>query len=146
MKEQPDEKTLVIGQSPLPKAAPAALRAVTLAPAALSTGLVAGVFYAFAVSVNPGLAAQPDASYGAIMNAINERIETSLFFASFLGAVLFLLAALAVHYSPRPRSGRFWLVAADVVGPRTTVSSNVQNARHESGPRRTAEEEVNPRR
>ena len=57
MKEHPDEKTFVIGQSPFPKAAPAALRTVTLALAALSTGLVAGVFYAFAASVNPGLAA-----------------------------------------------------------------------------------------
>jgi uncharacterized membrane protein len=43
------------------------------------------------------------------MQAINERIENPLFFASFFGAVLFLLAALAAHF-PRPRSGRFWLV------------------------------------
>ena len=44
------------------------------------------------------------------MQAINERIENPLFFASFFGALLLLLAALAVHF-PRPRSGRFWLVA-----------------------------------
>src|SRR5215211_6604739 len=88
-----------------------AVRALTLGLATLSTGLVAGVFYAYAVSVNLGLAAQPDASYVATMQAINERIQNPLFFLSFFGAVLFLLATLAAHYSPRPRSGRFWLVA-----------------------------------
>jgi uncharacterized membrane protein len=87
-----------------------ALRGLTLAGATLATGLVAGVFYAYAVSVNLGLAAQPNAAYVATMNEINERIQNPLFFASFFGAVLFLLAALAVH-SPRPRSGQFWLIA-----------------------------------
>jgi uncharacterized membrane protein len=86
-------------------------RALTLALATLTTGLVAGLFYAYAVSVNPALAAQPDASYVATENAITEKIENPLFFASFLGAVMFLLAALAAHYSRRPRTGRFWLIA-----------------------------------
>ncbi len=49
------------------------VRALTLACATLTTGLVAGVYYAFAVSVNLGLAAQPDASYVATMQAINEK-------------------------------------------------------------------------
>lgn len=44
------------------------------------------------------------------MQAINERIENPLFFLCFFGAVLFLLVALAVHF-PRPRLGRFWLIA-----------------------------------
>ena len=87
-----------------------AIRAFTLAGATLATGLVAGVFYAYSVSVDPGLAAQPDASYIATMQAINERIQNPLFFATFFGAVLALLAALAAHL-PKPRSGRFWLIA-----------------------------------
>src|SRR5215204_7357540 len=93
-----------------PTALGSAVRALSLAGATLTTGLIAGVFYAYAVSVNLGLAAQPDAAYVATMRAINERIENPLFFASFFGAVLFLLAAFAAHYR-RPRSGRFWLVA-----------------------------------
>jgi len=88
-----------------------AVRALTLALATLTTGLIAGVFYAYAVSVNLGLAAQPDAAYIAATQAIIERIENPLFFASFLGAVVFLLAALAAHYSRHSRTGRFWLVA-----------------------------------
>jgi uncharacterized membrane protein len=87
-----------------------AVRALTLASATITTGLVAGVFYAYAVSVNLGLAAQPDTDYVAAMQAINERIQNPLFFLTFFGAVLFLISTLAAH-SPRPRSGRFWLVA-----------------------------------
>jgi uncharacterized membrane protein len=86
-----------------------AVRALMLALATLTNGLMAGVYYAFAVSVNLGLAAQPDASYIATMQQINERIENPLFFLSFFGAALFLLAALAVHFR-RPQAGRFWLI------------------------------------
>jgi uncharacterized membrane protein len=108
--EENVSKNLVSQEALRPTALGSAVRALTLAGATLTTGLIAGVFYAYAVSVNLGLAAQPDASYVATMNAINERIQNPLFFLSFFGAVLFLLAALAAH-SSRPRSGRFWLVA-----------------------------------
>src|SRR5215213_669155 len=97
-------------KAPRPRILGSAVRTLTLGLATLSTGLVAGVFYAYAVSVNFGLAAQPDASYVATMQAINARIQNPAFFASFFGAALLLLAALAVHI-PRPRTGRFRLVA-----------------------------------
>jgi uncharacterized membrane protein len=96
--------------APLSTAVGSAVRVLTLGGATLTTGLVAGVFYAYAVSVTLGLGVQPDASYVATMQAINEKIQNPLFFLSFFGAVLFLLAALAVHL-PRPRLGRFWLIA-----------------------------------
>jgi uncharacterized membrane protein len=108
--EENVSKNLVSQEALRPTALGSAVRTLTLAGATLTTGLIAGVFYAYAVSVNLGLAAQPDASYVTTMNAINERILNPLFFLSFFGAVLFLLAALAAH-SSRPRSGRFWLVA-----------------------------------
>jgi hypothetical protein len=76
-------------KAPLPTALWPAL---TLAGATLTTGLIAGVFYAYAVSVNLGLAAQPDAAHVAAMQAINERIQNPVFFLSFFGAVLSLLA------------------------------------------------------
>ena len=97
-------------KAPRPRILVPAVRSLTLGLATLATGLVAGVFYAYAVSVNLGLAVQPDASYVATMQAINARIQNPAFFASFFGAALFLLAAFAAHI-PRPRSGRFWLVA-----------------------------------
>jgi uncharacterized membrane protein len=45
-----------------PTALGSAFRALALAGATLTTGLIAGVFYAYAVFVNLGLAAQPDAA------------------------------------------------------------------------------------
>jgi hypothetical protein len=53
-------------------------RALTLALATLTTGLVAGLFYAYAVSVNPALVEQPEASYVATENAITEKIVNPL--------------------------------------------------------------------
>ena len=94
----------------LPTALGSAVRARTLAGATLTTGLIAGVFYAYAVSVNLGLAVRPDAEYVAAMQAINEKIQNPVFFLGFFGAVLGLLVALVAH-APRPRSGRFRLVA-----------------------------------
>ena len=107
----PQTRIETTGQrAPRPRILGSAVHTLTLGLATLATGLVAGVFYAYAISVNLGLAAQPDASYVATMQAINARIQNPLFFAGFFGAVLFLLATLAAHI-PRPRSGRFWLVA-----------------------------------
>lgn len=97
-------------KTPYPTALGSILRALVLALATLATGLIAGVFYDWSVSVTLGLADQPDASYVATMNAITRRIENPLFFASFLGAVPFLILAFALHFR-RPRSGRFWLIA-----------------------------------
>ena len=85
------------------------VRDLALAGAVLTTGLMAGVFYAYAVSVNLGLAERPDASYVATMNRINEKIQNPLFFAGFFGAVVFPVVALVAHL-PRRRSGRFRLI------------------------------------
>jgi uncharacterized membrane protein len=109
VEEKPNKRNPTSPGAFRPRARGSAVRALTLGGATLTTGLVAGVFYAYAVSVNLGLAAQPDAAYIATMQAINERIQNPLFFLSFFGAVLFLMATLVV-YSPRPRSGRFWLI------------------------------------
>jgi uncharacterized membrane protein len=110
VEEKPHDENPASSRTLPPTTLGSAVRILTLALATLTTGLIAGLFYAYAVSVNLGLAAQPDAAYVATMNAINERIQNPLFFLSFIGAVLFLLAALAAHF-PRPRSGRFWLIA-----------------------------------
>ncbi len=85
------------------------IRDLALACAVLTTGLMAGVFYAYAVSVNLGLAEQPDASYVATMNEINEKIQNPLFFPVFFGAVAFPVSALIAHL-PHQRSGRLRLI------------------------------------
>jgi uncharacterized membrane protein len=67
--------------APLSTAVGSAVRVLTLGGATLTTGLIAGVFCAYAVSVTLGLGVQPGASYVATMQAINERIENPVFFA-----------------------------------------------------------------
>lgn len=94
---------------PRPAAAGAGLRTATLAGATVTTGLIAGLFYAFSCAVNLGLASQPDASYVASMQTINRRIQNPLFFATFFGAACFLLLAF-VLYLPHRRSARFPLL------------------------------------
>lgn len=57
---------------------------------AISTALVAGLFYAYSCSVNPGLGRLPDAGYLAAMQSINRAILNPVFFASFLGSLVLL--------------------------------------------------------
>jgi uncharacterized membrane protein len=89
-------------------------RLVTLTLAALTTGLIAGFFYAYACSVTLGFALLPDEQYIEAMQAINATVRNGVFAFSFFGAVLSLLLAVAVH-APRLRSRRFVLIALAAV-------------------------------
>ena len=88
----------------------ATVRALALAFATLTTGLIAGFFYAYACSVTRGLSLLPDDRYVAAMQAINATVRSGVFAFSFFGAALALVAAVAIH-ATRPRSRRFLLVA-----------------------------------
>ncbi len=89
-------------------------RLLTLTGATLTTGLIAGFFYAYACSVTLGLALLPDEQYVEAMQAINATVRNGVFAFSFFGAVLFLVLALVVH-APRLRSRRFLLIALAAV-------------------------------
>src|SRR5918997_2787079 len=89
-------------------------RPLTLTLATLTTGLIAGFFYAYACSVTLGLALLPDEQYIEAMQAINATVRNGVFAFSFFGAVLSLLLTLAVH-APRLRSRRFLLIALAAV-------------------------------
>jgi uncharacterized membrane protein len=89
-------------------------RPLALTLATLTTGLIAGFFYAYACSVTLGHALLPDGQYIEAMQAINATVRNGVFALSFFGAALSLLLALAAH-APRPRSRRFLLVALAVV-------------------------------
>ncbi|GAA3989402.1 DUF1772 domain-containing protein [Allokutzneria multivorans] len=87
-------------------AAPAS-RAVLVA-ALLLTGLIAGLFYAYACSVMPGLARSDDRTFVEAMRGINIAIVNPVFMLTFLGAPL--LTAVAALLSRGTRSLP-WLVA-----------------------------------
>jgi len=89
-------------------------RSLSLVAATLTTGLIAGFFYAYACSVTLGLARLPDEHYVEAMQAINATVRNGVFAFSFFGAVLSLLVTLAVH-APRPSSRSFILIVLAAV-------------------------------
>jgi uncharacterized membrane protein len=102
--------TATPGALPTAAAVGSIARPLSLGAATLTTGLIAGFFYAYACSVTLGLARLSDGQYVEAMQAINATVRNGVFAFSFFGAVLSLLLALAAH-APRIRSRRFVLVA-----------------------------------
>jgi uncharacterized membrane protein len=97
-----------------------------LAAAAVVTGLVAGVYYAFACSVMLGLGASGDRTFIEAMQHINEKIENPVFFLAFFGALV--LPAWALRTFRRDRRLRLWIAAGlalYAIGLLTTMAVNV---------------------
>lgn len=57
---------------------------------AMFTSLIAGLFFAYACSVNPGLAKLDDSQYLSAMQSINRAILNPAFLVTFMGAALLL--------------------------------------------------------
>lgn len=87
---------------------------IVLVLAILATGLAAGFFYAYDVSVTRGLAIVDDRTYVETMQAINATVRNGPFGLSFFGAPLLACVALLLRLG-RPRSPSTWLVAAGFV-------------------------------
>lgn len=80
----------------------------------LASALIAGLFYAYACSVVPGLGRLPNAEYLAAMQSINSTILNPVFFASFMGTLLLLPLCTYLQYSTsHPRF--LFLLAASLV-------------------------------
>jgi uncharacterized membrane protein len=89
------------------------VRAAT-AVAVIGTGLAAGFFYTYQVSVTRGLARVDDQTYVATFQAINATIRNALFGLVFFGTIPSLFVALGAHH--RIRSRARWLVLAGLGG------------------------------
>ena len=90
-------------------------RTGSLVAAAITTGLAAGLFYAYSYSVMPGLGRTDDRTFVMGMQRINEAILNGWFALCFAGALVFTALAAALHI---PRDGRSvlpWIVAALVL-------------------------------
>jgi uncharacterized membrane protein len=81
---------------------------VVLVAAIITAGLMAGLFYAYTVSVMPGLARGDDKTFVEGMRGINVAILNGWFFLSFLGAPL--LAGVAVILNLRSGATLWWIV------------------------------------
>jgi uncharacterized membrane protein len=91
------------------------LRTATLVAAALTMGLSAGLFAAFAYAVMPGLRRAGDAAFITGMQRINESILNAWFAVCFGGAALLTAAALALHLGAPARRPLPWIAAGLVL-------------------------------
>ena len=78
------------------------------------SGLMAGLFYAWSISVTPGLAKIKDASYLHAFQSMNRAILNPLFFVVFFGLVV-LLPLLSYFTFQHSTGNQFWLVVSATV-------------------------------
>lgn len=87
------------------------IKTTLLSGGIISSGLMAGLFFGWTVSVIPGLRRVPDETYITTMQDINRAIINPGFIIPFMGIPIVLGGASIVHF----RSGdtrRGWLLAA----------------------------------
>jgi uncharacterized membrane protein len=105
-----------------------ALRTTVLGIATVMTGLIAGLFYAYANSVMPALHETDDRTLVEVMNKINVVIINPVFMVCFVGLVLFNIAA-AVLYAGKPyRTVLVWVaisLALNLIAFVITATANV---------------------
>lgn len=103
-------------------------RIAALAAATLATGLIAGVFYAYAISVMPALARMDDRALIETMQKINIVIINPAFMIGFLGTVGFTALAALLHLGADRRITLVWIAVAlvlNVIAFGVTVGLNV---------------------
>ncbi len=91
------------------------MRTASLLLAALTTGLMAGLFFAYTFSVMPGLARADDRTFVDAMQRINVAIINGWFLTCFLGAIGFTVLAAALQLGSDRRGVLLWVVAAAVL-------------------------------
>jgi uncharacterized membrane protein len=88
------------------------VRSGALIVATMLTGLIAGLFYAWSVSVMPGLARTDDHTYLTALQGMNRAILNGWFFLSFIGALIVTAAAALLQL----RTGALpWILVALVL-------------------------------
>jgi uncharacterized membrane protein len=85
------------------------IKTITLFSAIILTGLSAGLFYAWQVSVIPGTRKLMDMTYLQSMQSINKEILNPAFFLIFMGSPLILAITTIQHYN---NGVTFWILLA----------------------------------
>lgn len=78
----------------------------------VATGLMAGFFYAYAISVMLGLAKTDDRTFVLSMQRINEAVQNAAFLPVFFGAFVLPAVAAVLHRRLGLRDATRWIVAA----------------------------------
>lgn len=87
---------------------------VILVVSTFFTGIVAGLFFAWAVSVMNGLGKLPHKEFILAMQSLNREIQNPVFFLFLFGTLLLLPVCAYMSYYSQPGIG-FWLVTAATV-------------------------------
>lgn len=80
----------------------------------LFSGLMAGLFYSWSVSVTPGLAKVGDENYLKAFQAMNRAIINHVFLIIFMGLVIMLLV-LTYLYHNSPVPVQYWFIISATV-------------------------------
>lgn len=89
-----------------------ALQAATLLAAAVTTGLMAGVFGLYAHTIMPGLRRTDDRTFVGAFQAIDRAIINPLFIPTFLGTLALIGAAASLHLADGEGTIGAWIGAA----------------------------------
>ncbi|MBF6327098.1 DUF1772 domain-containing protein [Nocardia transvalensis] len=101
---------------------------ISLVAATITTGLLAGVYYAYASSVMLALRKVDDRTFVDVMNKINVVIVNPMFLLSFLGSVVLTGLAAALHLRADQRTVLWWILIAlalNVVSLLITAVGNI---------------------
>ncbi|WP_181171729.1 MULTISPECIES: DUF1772 domain-containing protein [unclassified Mesorhizobium] len=97
--------------------------------AAIGSGVVGGVFFAFSNFVMPAMARLPPSGGIAAMNSINITVITPMFMTALFGTGLICLVLIAGAIIGWQQPGSFWLLAGAVIylvgNPIVTMVFNV---------------------
>jgi uncharacterized membrane protein len=88
---------------------------ITLIAATITTGLIAGLFFAFACAVMPALRGADDRAFVDVMQRINVTIVNPVFMLVFVGGLALSVAAGIVHWRGDGRSALAWIIAGLVL-------------------------------
>lgn len=98
---------------------------IVLGTSMVLTGLIAGLYYAFAVAGMPGLADTGDRTFVESMQRINEAIQNPVFLLSFLGAFALAIAAGVMEKAPDAKRWIWIALALYTITLITTFAINI---------------------
>jgi uncharacterized membrane protein len=102
------------------------LQGATLVAAAMTMGMMAGVFVLYAHTIMPGLGRTDDRTFVAAFQAIDRAIINPLFLPTFFGALVLTGLAAALHFR-EARTVLPWLLAAFVLYLAVVIITMVVN-------------------
>jgi uncharacterized membrane protein len=88
---------------------------LTLVAATLTTGLMAGLFFAFTCAVMPALRGTDDRAFVDVMQRINVSIINPAFLAVFMGGLVLTAAACVATWRDTDRGALPWIIGGLVL-------------------------------